>query len=271
MPKANLETTQNVYLKLEIASIGERVVAAFIDRAVLFLYIWIASLFIDLTGWGNVLEDEKTGYYVSMFFFSLPVFLIAFLWDVISNGQSVGKKLMKMRVIKTDGSTPSIGDFLLRWMLRIIDLYLIAIMVALSASDDSVGGILIIFTTPVVGIVLMAMTGHNQRFGDLASNTIVVKKEKRVTLEDTVLPLLRKKYKPRFLNVLELNDRDVRIIKEVIDRSEPGENTGLVEKLSHKAKEILSITTDMPPRKFLYTLMKDYNYLAMEESKKMDF
>ena len=39
MPKANLETTQNVYLQLNIASLGERIVAAFIDRIMLFVYI----------------------------------------------------------------------------------------------------------------------------------------------------------------------------------------------------------------------------------------
>jgi uncharacterized RDD family membrane protein YckC len=268
MPEANLETTQNVYFQLEIASVGERVTAAFIDRIILFVYIafcaWVSAKL-------NISVNSDSGeYYLSVFFFGIPVFFFALVQDIISNGQSFGKKWMKMRVIKTDGTTPSIGDFILRWMLRLIDLYFVVILMLLCdiSSLQQVGSVLLISTAPLIGIVFMTKSKNNQRLGDLASDTIVVKKEKNVTLADTVLPLLRKEYTPRFLNVLELNDRDVRIIKEVIDNSQPGEQKGIVQKLANKAKEVLSIETKMPPRKFLYTLMKDYNYLAMEESKK---
>jgi uncharacterized RDD family membrane protein YckC len=268
MPKANLETTQNVYLHLDIASVGDRILAAFIDRALLFVYIFFCSWVMD---YFDISSDSNAGeYYLSLFFFGIPVFFYALALDVFSNGQSFGKKWAKLRVIKTDGSTPSIGDFILRWMLRLLDLYFVVILIMLSeiGSLQDVNGLLIVLTTPLVGILFMVKSKQGQRLGDLASNTIVVKTGKKVTLADTVLPMLKKQYTPRFLNVLDLNDRDVRIIKEVIDNSQPGEQKGIVEKLATKAKEVLSIETKMPPRKFLYTLMKDYNYLAMEESKK---
>jgi uncharacterized RDD family membrane protein YckC len=268
MPKVNLETTQNVFLELEIASVGERIIAAFLDRVIMFLYIGFMVWFLGSIGVS--LDNDENLYYVWMFFFSLPVFFFALAQDIVSNGQSLGKKAMKMRVIKTDGTTPSIGDFILRWMLRLVDLYFVIILMLLSGNDvlQGVGAFFMIVTAPVVGVFFMIKSENSQRLGDLASDTIVVKKTRRVTLEDTVLPLLIKKYTPRFLNVLELNDRDVRIIKEVIDNSVPGEQEGIVKKLAGKAQQILSIQTKMSPRKFLYTLMKDYSYLAMEESKK---
>jgi uncharacterized RDD family membrane protein YckC len=268
MPKVDLETTQNVFLKLEIATVGERILAALFDRSFMVLYVVVVFWLLDAVG--ITIESDEGVYYVFMLFFSLPVFFFALGQELISNGRSLGKKIMKMRVIKTDGSTPSIGDFILRWMLRLVDLYFVVILLLLSDSDvaQGVGAFFLFFTAPVVGLYFMIRSKNSQRLGDLASDTIVVKNIRKVTLEDTILPLLRKKYTPKFLNVLELNDRDVRIIKEVIDNSVPGEQEGLVKKLADKAKQILAIETKMPPRKFLYTLMKDYNYLAMEESKK---
>ena len=263
MPKVKLETTQNVYLDLEVASIGERVVATIIDRIFLLLYFWLA---LWLAGVFDLDNEVSQGYYMSVVLFSIPIFFFAFVIEVLTNGQSLGKKFMKMRVIKIDGSLPSIGDYLLRWMLRLIDLYLLVILAAI-IDTQSVTQILSGFgVIPLCGLLFMSFTPKNQRLGDLAANTIVIRKGKQVSLEDTVLPLLKMKYKPRFLNALELNDKDVRIIKEVIDNSVAGQNDGLVKKLAIKAKEVLNIKTDLPPRKFLFTLMKDYNYLAMQES-----
>ena len=268
MPKVDLETTQNVFLKLEIASVGDRIFAAIFDRFFMSLYVLVSFWLLGYLGLS--LESDQGAYYLFMFFFSLPVFFFALAQELISNGRSLGKKIMKLRIIKTDGSTPSIGDFVLRWMLRLVDLYFLVILLLLSENStlQGLGNFFLVFTAPVAGLFFMIKSDKSQRLGDLASDTIVVKDFRKVTLEDTILPLLRNKYTPKFLNVLDLNDRDVRIIKQVIDNSVAGEQEGLVKKLAIKAKEILAIETKMPPRKFLYTLMKDYNYLAMEESKK---
>ena len=42
--------------------------------------------------------------------------------ELFNHGQSVGKMVMRIRVVKKDGTTPGIGDFFMRWLLQLVDL-----------------------------------------------------------------------------------------------------------------------------------------------------
>ena len=65
-------------------------------------------------------------------------------------GQTVGKKLMKLRVVREDGSPAGIREIAVRTILRVIDNYL-------------------------VGLIVMLATGERrQRIGDLAAGTVIV-------------------------------------------------------------------------------------------------
>src|SRR4051812_10987796 len=68
-------------------------------------------------------------------------------------GQTVGKKLMKLRVVRADGGDAGMGEIAVRTVLRVI---------------DGIG-------LYIVGLIVMIVTGERrQRIGDLAANTIVV-------------------------------------------------------------------------------------------------
>ncbi len=62
-------------------------------------------------------------------------------------GQTPGKKLMKIRVVKIDGYQAGFGDYMIRWVFRLIDV--------------SFAG--------VVGLISMIVSKNNQRLGDIAS------------------------------------------------------------------------------------------------------
>jgi uncharacterized RDD family membrane protein YckC len=69
------------------------------------------------------------------------------------DGQTVGKKLMKLRVVRADGSPAGMREIAVRTILRVV---------------DGIGGY-------IVGLVVMLLTGERrQRIGDLAASTIVV-------------------------------------------------------------------------------------------------
>ena len=81
---------------------------------------------------------------------------------------------MNIRVVKLDGS-PSIGSYLLRWLLFIVDGPL----------------------TSGLGIFVILLTKNNQRLGDLAAGTMVIKEKNyrkihvslgRIRLSDEELP-----------------------------------------------------------------------------------
>ncbi len=102
-------------------------------------------------------------YFVILF---LPLFFYHLLCETYLNGQSFGKKIMKMRVVKLDGTQAGIGSYFLRWILAPIDIY---------------------FTYGSVGLVTMIVNGKGQRLGDLAAHTTVVKLKAETKLDDTIL------------------------------------------------------------------------------------
>jgi uncharacterized RDD family membrane protein YckC len=68
-------------------------------------------------------------------------------------GQTVGKKLMKLRVVRADGRPAGMREIAVRTVLRVV---------------DGIGGY-------IVGLIVMLATGQRrQRLGDLAAGTIVV-------------------------------------------------------------------------------------------------
>ena len=69
------------------------------------------------------------------------------------DGQTVGKKLMKLRVVRADGRPAGMREIAVRTVLRVV---------------DGVG-------CYIVGLIVMLATGQRrQRLGDLAAGTIVV-------------------------------------------------------------------------------------------------
>ena len=246
MQTIEIQTTQNVNIEYPVASVGDRVVAGLIDQlimigyliAFIFFYIWILNLTEGSTLYFPV------GYFIIFF---LPLFFYHLLCETFLNGQSFGKKLMKMRVVKIDGTPAGIGSYFLRWILAPIDIY---------------------FTYGSVGLVTMIINGKGQRLGDLAANTTVVKLKAEVKLDDTILRATPVNYEVKFPQVIALSDKDIAIVKAVLDMNFKNPDIYLYDKMLQKTKAAVEkktgITTTLRPITFLDTVLKDYNYLLSE-------
>ena len=246
MQTIEIQTAQNVNIEYPVASIGERVVAAIIDQlimvgyliAIIFLYIWLLNL------------TEGSSFYFPVAYFVLlffPLFFYHLLCETFLNGQSFGKKIMKMRVVKLDGSQAGIGSYFLRWILAPVDIY---------------------FTYGSVGLITMLINGKGQRLGDLAANTTVVKLKASARLEDTILHSTPQNYDIKFPQVSTLSDKDISIVKEVIDLNYKQPDAMMYEKILYKTKKAIEkkigVSSTMHPLTFLDTVLKDYNYLLGE-------
>jgi len=206
--------------------------------AIIFFYIWLL----------NVTEGSSFSYPVAYFvILFLPLFFYHLLCETYLNGQSFGKKMMKMRVVKLDGTQAGIGSYFLRWILAPIDIY---------------------FTYGSVGLVTMIVNGKGQRLGDLAAHTTVVKLKAETKLDDTILRATPVNYEVKFPQVSALSDKDISLVKEVLDLNYKNPDLVVYTNILNKTKEAIEkkigVTTTLHPLTFLDTVLKDYNYLLSE-------
>ena len=246
MQTIEVQTSQNVNIEYPVASIGDRVAAGAIDYLIMIGYL-VAMILIF-----SVLLEATRGsdfYYPAAYFIILflPLFFYHFLCETFLNGQSFGKKIMKTRVVKLDGTQAGIGSYFLRWLIAPIDIYM---------------------TYGSVGIITMLINGKGQRLGDLAAGTTVVKLKTAVKLEDTILKVTPQDYQVRFPQVKLLTDKDIAVVKEVIDMGFKFPDVMTYEKILSKTKTVIEKKTGIESthraRTFLDIVLKDYNFLNNE-------
>ena len=266
MTKVEIETTHNVSLDMELSDLGQRIGAGLLDAVVNGLYMVIAFFLIfDLIS-GESIDANMTSFLVLKFFLFLPSLFYYPVLEYFWNGQTVGKKLVKAKVIRLDGAKPSVGDFFIRFIFRIVDVYG-GFFILLFTTGGGIGLFFMYYVPfPIVGMASILISKKHQRIGDLLAGTLVVKLKHRVSLDDTMLLSVNTNYKPRFLNVLRLSDRDIRIIKEALDLYKQTGDTKTILILAKKTKAILGIEGKHKAAALLYTVLKDYNILAVEKA-----
>jgi uncharacterized RDD family membrane protein YckC len=237
MQTIRVHTTQNVYIHYPLASVGDRILAHIIDTLVLVLY---ATAVIAL-----LIKLELEIWWVWSVA-GLPFLFYSLLFEIFMNGQSPGKFLMKIKVIRLDGTPPTVGDYILRWLFRAIDFRLFS---------------------PAVALIVITSGGKGQRLGDIAAGTSVIKlaEQKEITSHDLFV-IAETDYLPVFSQVTNLTSRDIELIQQALEVNRSTGNNKPVVLLTEKLKSVLDIQSDLPPVKFLYTIVKDYNHLTSQHS-----
>ena len=172
----------------------------------------------------------------------LPVLFYCPLCEMFTGGQTVGKWIVKLRVIMADGTLPSLSAFLLRWLLMIAD-------------GPTLG---------CIGVLVMILNRNNQRFGDMAAGTLVVKLQSyskiQVSLDD--YDYLTEGYRPSYPQASDLSLEQIDVITRALDSEQPERIT----QLSQKVQQLLAITRREPSdESFLRRILRDYQYYALEE------
>ncbi len=177
---------------------------------------------------------------------TFPIYIYPVVLESLMEGQTPGKKLMKIRVVKIDGYQASFGDYMIRWIFRIIDV--------------SFAGI--------VGLVSMIVSKNNQRLGDIAAGTAVISLKNNINISHTILENIKEDYVPSFPQVIALSDNDMRIIKDNYTKALKVGDRQIISKLSDKIKSILKLEIDptqMTEKQFIGIIIKDYNYYTGKE------
>ncbi|MEM6685468.1 MAG: RDD family protein [Bacteroidota bacterium] len=241
MSEIQINTTQNVNINFTLSSIGERVVAHIIDLIIKVAYgfgiIWLfESIFLNERWFLELDRWSEIAIYLMILF---PAFVYTLVLESLWEGQTVGKKLLKIKVVKIDGYQATFIDYLIRWIFRIVDLNMLSGFIAL---------------------ITVIMSDKAQRLGDMTAGTAVISQKNKISISHTILEDLKEGYKPQFPSVINLSDNDMRIIKETFLIAKKGKDFETLDKLRAKVEQVMETKSDQATIPFIDIVIKDYNF-----------
>lgn len=246
MQNIEITTTQNVTIEYELAGLRERFFALLIDQ-IIMVFLWIGLAFIFSAAFGF------NSRFMQQMIMAFPLWftvLYALSCESFLDGQTVGKRTQKIRVVRVDGNNISLSDLLLRSLLLVMD-YL--------------------FTFGGLGALLISTTDRRQRLGDMAAGTTVIKigAERRFDLSDILNINTLGNYTPQYPQVRQLTEEDMLFIKATILRYQQYRNLSheeAVVTLFQHLKMVLDIPVELKSPvamiDFLKILIKDYIVLT---------
>ena len=232
MQAVSVQTTQNIQLDYPLASLADRLLAFLIDVLIIIGYsLLVTFLFINLLNLGSIAMN------ILLF---LPGFFYRLFAEIFFNGQTVGKNALNLKVIKLDGSTPSLGAYILRWLLEPIDFFITGL-----------------------AVVVIILTKNGQRVGDILAGTTVVKMKKITTANvrnKVIMKDVDDNYEPSYPEAAHLSDDEIQLIKTALKAFREDAARMPIALLEEKLKAKYNIQSTEDTVKFLYTLIRDHTY-----------
>ena len=255
MPAIIITTPFNIDLEFKTAAIGKRILAWLIDVLIISLYYWLMLRFIyPLLGMKESIDTAA-----ELFIIIIPVLLYQLAFELFMNGQTLGKKVVGIKVIDKEGREPTWGQYLIRWLLCIGNLFIYIIPYIMLRIPAGIIFFMILYLPDFLCAVISAKA---QRIGDLAAGTVVIDNNYKSNISETIyLNIEQDSYKPMFPEVMRLTDRDINGIRNLFNAKKMSTDTEIyVRQVAHKIKSVLSIESEMEPFDFLEQLLMDYNY-----------
>ncbi len=251
MATIRVHTTQNVSLEYEVASVGDRILAALLDYLILIGWgvLWAiifaaiadgdtkATAPLDLSDPAQVIATAILALIGSPFVF---YFLVC---EIFFNGQTLGKKARYIRVMRLDGTPARLGDYFLRWLLRPLE---------------------IILTLGSAAMVTILVNGRGQRLGDLLAGTTVLSIKPRAGALLAAELATPSGYQPVFEQAAQLSDPDVALLRQLLSRGLNQGNYMLLHETALKIKHLLGVESDLGDEAFLRTVLRDHAHLVAQ-------
>lgn len=181
----DIVSAHNIVMRFEAASTVTRIFAWFIDIVILIIYLVFCL---------NALK----GYDVLIFIFVLPVFSFYHMFfEIYNHGQSIGKRMLKIRVVSLNGGTPNLPQYFIRWIFRTLD---------------------ISFSVGMLAILFSASTQRKQRIGDVVAGTVVVKTQNENIVNLKTIEKPTPHIDILYPKITSFTDQDMLLVKDSLSR-----------------------------------------------------
>jgi uncharacterized RDD family membrane protein YckC len=251
-PDYLISTPENVDLHLELAGMGNRIMAALVDR----LLLGVVTLFIVIACVGGALAvdnmplptDTKTIVYYYLVGIGLLVLFVLnagyfIFFEGMWHGQTPGKRVAQIRVIEANGQPVGWSSVFIRNLLRIVDE----------------------FPGVFLGILPMLIDKNERRFGDLAAGTLVIR-ERLQSLSTTGLRLTQGPAVEALVDTGQISPDEYGVLVSYLKRREsltPNQRDQLGRSMAARFRDKLNVLEDGDtPEIFLEKLYVAYNKRA---------
>ena len=255
MKAIEFESAQNVKIEYEFASVAQRTAAAMIDFFAFAIYFLICGMAIGFSGFYE--PDYGSFLFIQLLLIKIPWIFYNPTIEYLTQGQSLGKYILGIRVVTVSGERPGLREVFTRWIFKGDFLWI---------SADFF--LLFWFGIGILGIIYAGTSDRKQRMGDVMANTIVIKNKSsiRYTLKDVLSIKSQENYTPVYNDVVRFTDEDMLLIKNTIQRVRANPNPETKQfaiDLANKSAELMGLEETPKKRlQFLQTLLQDYVVLT---------
>lgn len=263
----SIQTPFNIELKVKTATLGRRLLAWLIDYIVVFFY----SLLMVLLLFGSFNKISELNAISSMdainiflvILIVIPIVFYHLISQVITNGRSIGKMIMKLKVVNVNnGGSVGISQLAIRNILYFPNFLMVLVVYATYQPLFLVlvFGIIAFFSIP--DVIFLMVNEKNQRIGDLVAGTMLIQSNYNPDISLTIFQEVSEtsEYQIVYSNVSALSDVEINGLYKIVKspRNYSPEYLGkIVQRLESKLK---ANSLEIDALDFFQAVIKDYNH-----------
>lgn len=262
MKTIKFESAQHVWVEFELALPIQRAIAAALDSLIFIIYMLIFLFIAGSSGMNDFMLVE-------LLMLKIPWILYHPVLEYLTQGQTLGKYIMGIRVLTVSGERLGLREIFTRWMFKGYFLW-----IGFSFSGMLAGIPELIFIGAVhliigfIGFIYSGLSDQRQRLGDLMAGTVVIRNKSsiRYTLNDVLTLKNVENHQPTYPMVTKFTDDDMLLIKRTMQRlrSNPNEASKrfAIELADEAARKLGLPETPEKRMAFLQVLLQDYVILT---------
>jgi uncharacterized RDD family membrane protein YckC len=227
-----------VTIRLTIANMGDRILACMIDLCIMLGYVLLVSyVFIKVEG-DIPSFGARSVLFWTYFALNMPVYFYSLFFEYLMNGQTPGKRFRKIKVVRMDGDALTLGNCIIRWLFRLVDIW---------------------FDSGSVAIVTATFSKIHQRVGDMVAGTIVISTRSDINL--SIYADQDMSGVVQFPQVERLRLSDIEVVNEALKLYYERDKFEYILLVSAQLKRALDVMPEMDDLTFVKRIVTDYNLM----------